>query len=117
MLDDGDFVRDGAVEPLKAESAGAGDGGLEVFRSDFEGEVAPIESHRSKGGFDHGLGGVFDDGVAEAGGEFLFEIEFFGHLGGDTGIVGEGWQVWILAPPGKWELGLVEYERRETGGD
>lgn len=78
--DDGDLMRDGAVGAAEVHRAHAGDGGGEVVGGDFEGEIAPGEVVVAIGGLDHRLGGVFGDGLAEDGGDLLFEIGGHGEV-------------------------------------
>ena len=73
-LDDLHFVGDRTIETLETHCLCAVDGGLEVVRSDLNGEVAPVQSVMPVGCLHHDLSGVLGDWLPEGSRKFLFEV-------------------------------------------
>ncbi len=69
------------LKPRKPMARAPGDGGREVVRGDFDGQISPVESVMAVGRLHHDLRRVLGDRLAEAGGQFLFEVEHFRHRG------------------------------------
>ena len=74
VLDDLHFVGDRTIETLETHCLCAVDGGLEVVRSDLNGEVAPVQSVMPVGCLHHDLSGVLGDWLPEGSRKFLFEV-------------------------------------------
>jgi hypothetical protein len=87
VADDGDFVRETAIEAEVALGFCAADGIGEVFRGDLHVDVAGVEIVVVEGGFHHDDGGVFGDWLCEAADEGGEEV---GHGEEGDRVVGEG---------------------------
>jgi hypothetical protein len=72
---DGNFVRDGQVDPAHAEGPDAGDGIGQAVGRNFDGEIAPIQTESAKSGLLHRSCGVLSDWLTETGDQFGFEID------------------------------------------
>ena len=65
VLNDGDFVRDGAVETGPVHGSCAGDGGCKIFRGDLGVEIAIVHIVVAVGGLDHFHGRIFSGRLRE----------------------------------------------------
>src|SRR5579884_3031638 len=79
MRDDGNLVRDRAVEASEPHGPRTADGIAQVGWIHLDGQITPGQAVVVVGGLDHRLGRVLGNRFAETGGEFLLEIERRGH--------------------------------------
>lgn len=72
-LDDGDFVRNRAIEPAPVHRAGTANSVAELIRTHLDRQVPPVEPEVGKGGLDHRLRGILSDREPEDSDQVLFE--------------------------------------------